>query len=176
MAEAAEALRVGSQVQLHSLQAAAQHNGAFGTCGAWNPDTGRWDVKLSTGHSLAVRPTNLKPVGKELQIQSITDTFYISAYDGGSGYDTEHQAQEMVHDDDPETVDIFFQCKWECMPLKTRPMPFDPAQLFSWDVSVHRNDDLKGMSPTCLRDPRTFEPEADPAAGVVLTWGMEFRQ
>ena len=41
------------------------------------PDTGRWEVMLSTG--LAERRADLKPVvrGKELQTQTTTDTFFL---------------------------------------------------------------------------------------------------
>ena len=52
-------LSTGFQVRLHSLQAAAQHNGVDGHLLNWNASKGRWDVKLSTGQELAVRPANL---------------------------------------------------------------------------------------------------------------------
>ena len=56
----AGSLRGDDRVRLHSLQGAAQqHNGAAGHLRSWNAGTGRWDVKLSTGPELSVRPTNL---------------------------------------------------------------------------------------------------------------------
>jgi hypothetical protein len=55
-------LRVGARVRLHSLQAAAQHNGADGELLRYSPSTGRWDVKLSNGRELAVQPGNLTVV------------------------------------------------------------------------------------------------------------------
>jgi tetratricopeptide (TPR) repeat protein/uncharacterized membrane protein YgcG/predicted nucleotidyltransferase len=60
--DADDDLRVGARVRLHSLQAAAQHNGAGGELLKYNASTGRWDVKLSNGHELAVRPGNLTVV------------------------------------------------------------------------------------------------------------------
>ena len=56
----AGSLRGDDRVRLHSLQGAAQqHNRAAGHPRSWNAGTGRWDVKLSTGPELSVRPTNL---------------------------------------------------------------------------------------------------------------------
>ena len=57
----ADNLSTGDRVRLHSLQAAAQHNGVDGHLLKWNASTGRWGVKLSTGQKLSVRPTNLMP-------------------------------------------------------------------------------------------------------------------
>ena len=55
----ADNLCTGFRVRLHSLQAAAQHNGVDGHLLNWSASKGRWDVKLSTGQELAVRPANL---------------------------------------------------------------------------------------------------------------------
>ena len=55
----AENLSAGVRVRLHSLQAAAQHNGVDGHLLKWNASTGRWGVKLSTGQELSVRPANV---------------------------------------------------------------------------------------------------------------------
>ena len=57
----AENLSAGVRVRLHSLQAAAQHNGVDGHLLKWNASTGRWGVKLSTGQELSVRPANVMP-------------------------------------------------------------------------------------------------------------------
>ena len=57
----AENLSAGVRVRLHSLQAAAQHNGVDGHLRKWNASTGRWGVKLSTGQELSVRPANVMP-------------------------------------------------------------------------------------------------------------------
>ena len=57
----AENLSAGVRVRLHSLQAAAQHNGVDGHLLKWNASTGRWGVKLSTGQELSVRPANMMP-------------------------------------------------------------------------------------------------------------------
>ena len=58
----AENLSAGVRVRLHSLQAAAQHNGVDGHLLKWNASTGRWGVKLSTGQELSVRPANVMPM------------------------------------------------------------------------------------------------------------------
>ena len=65
-AQMAENLSAGVRVRLHSLQAAAQHNGVDGNLLEWNASTGRWDVKLSTGQELSVRPANLMPLADSL--------------------------------------------------------------------------------------------------------------
>ena len=57
----AENLTAGVRVRLHSLQAAAQHNGVDGHLLKWNASSGRWGVKLSTGQELSVRPANVMP-------------------------------------------------------------------------------------------------------------------
>ena len=57
----AGSLRGDDRVRLHSLQAAAQHNGVDGHLLKWNASTGRWGVKLSTGQELSVRPANVMP-------------------------------------------------------------------------------------------------------------------
>ena len=57
----AENLSAGVRVRLHSLQAAAHHNGVDGHLLKWNASTGRWAVKLSTGQELSVRPANVMP-------------------------------------------------------------------------------------------------------------------
>ena len=57
----ADNLSTGDRVRLHSLKAAAQHNGVDGHLLKWNASTGRWGVKLSTGQELSVRPANLMP-------------------------------------------------------------------------------------------------------------------
>ena len=54
----AENLSAGVRVRLHSLQAAAQHNGVDGHLLNWDDSKGRWDVKLSTCQELSVRPAN----------------------------------------------------------------------------------------------------------------------
>ena len=60
----AENLSAGVRVRLHSLQAAAQHNGVDGHLLKWNASTGRWHVKLSTGPDLSVRPANVMMIGR----------------------------------------------------------------------------------------------------------------
>ena len=56
-------LSAGVRVRLHSLQAAAQHNGVEGHLLRWNASKARWDVKLScTGQELSVRPANVMPM------------------------------------------------------------------------------------------------------------------
>ena len=55
----ADNLRAGLRVRLHSLQAATHHNDAEGHLLNWNDNRGRWDVRLSSGEVLAVRPANL---------------------------------------------------------------------------------------------------------------------
>ena len=60
----AENLSAGARVRLHSLQAAAQHNGVDGHLLKWNASTGRWHVKLSTGPDLSVRPANVMMIGR----------------------------------------------------------------------------------------------------------------
>ena len=55
----ADNLRAGLRVRLHSLQAAKHHNDAEGHLLNWNDSRGRWDVRLSSGEVLAVRPANL---------------------------------------------------------------------------------------------------------------------
>ena len=55
----ADNLRAGLRVRLHSLQAATHHNDAEGHLLNWNDSRGRWDVRLSSGEVLAVRPANL---------------------------------------------------------------------------------------------------------------------
>ena len=50
----ADNLSTGDRVRLHSLQAAAQHNGVDGHLLKWNASTGRWGVKLSTGRTLSL--------------------------------------------------------------------------------------------------------------------------
>jgi hypothetical protein len=77
-----------------------------------NPSTGRWGVKLSTVQELAVRPSNLMPMGKNLNTQITTDRFFILAYDGASGYDKDREGAELVQDDDPETLDVLFSFKY----------------------------------------------------------------
>ena len=58
----ADNLSAGVRVRLHSLQAAAQHNGVDGHLLEWNSSKGRWLVKLSTGQELSVRPANVMPM------------------------------------------------------------------------------------------------------------------
>ena len=60
--QTADDFSVGTRVKLHSLQAAAQHNGADGHLLNWDDSKGRWDVKLSSGRELSVRPANLMPM------------------------------------------------------------------------------------------------------------------
>lgn len=50
-------------VTVHSLVAAGAHNGKNGVVVAFNPDSGRYAVRLDDGSALSIRPGNLVPEG-----------------------------------------------------------------------------------------------------------------
>ena len=59
MDAAAGGLVQGASVQIHSLQASAEHNGARGKLEAWDAEKGRWGVRLGSGRLLGLKPANL---------------------------------------------------------------------------------------------------------------------
>ena len=54
-----DGLRAGDRVELHSLQAKPRYNGKSGTLGAFNAESGRWEVTLDGGGGLQVKAVNL---------------------------------------------------------------------------------------------------------------------
>ena len=52
-------LKAGGTATVHSLRKATQHNGHHGTLLTYDDDVGRWQVKLSSGETIRVRPANL---------------------------------------------------------------------------------------------------------------------
>ena len=72
----ADNLRAGVRVRLHSLQAATHHNDAEGYLLEWNDMKGRWDVRLSSGEVLSVRPANLlsQPEQKAVALEPVRQT------------------------------------------------------------------------------------------------------
>ena len=72
----ADNLRAGVRVRLHSLKAATHHNDAEGYLLEWNDMKGRWDVRLSSGEVLSVRPANLlsQPEQKVVALEPVRQT------------------------------------------------------------------------------------------------------
>ena len=56
---AADVLRAGDRVQLHSLKAKPEYNGKSGTLVAFDTKSERWQVDLASGSSLTVKAGNL---------------------------------------------------------------------------------------------------------------------
>ena len=87
-------LDADDRVTVHSLVAAGAHNGKNGVVVAFNPDNGRYAVRLDDGSALSIRPGNLVLEGAAIDIDVPTTDSDDSA--GQKDLELEHARSELA--------------------------------------------------------------------------------